>query len=276
MPPNSFFGKKSIIKAIIDNEKAFLLLNQKQRKWALKFGHIVISILGFPLDSGGRMQMCRMFELLKGEGSPLLDVGCSFGSYAFELQKRGFQVRGVDINEINIEVANRIKDILGWGPDFSLANVEELVELPNDFFSTVILSHVVEHLKDPAETFRLLSKKMRPGGAMIVTTAPVTEDAEYKEGYDDFVISGDCKADKISINKLLTGAKHYRVGLTEQKLSRLMTESGLKVEKIDYTRYPNFLKRSQLLFPLVYPVYSISRFFTAKVRSVNIKARKSL
>ena len=276
MPPNSFLGKKSIIKAIVDNEKAFLLSSRKQREWAFKYGHIAISLFGFPITSAGRTQMNNLFKLLKREGPSLLDVGCSFGTYAFELQRRGFQVKGVDINKTNIEVANLIKCILGWGPDFFLADVEELVDLPDNFFSVILLSHVIEHLKSPRKTLRLLSEKIKPGGAMIVTTAPVGEDAECEEGYDDFVLSDDCKTERSDINKLLAGARHYRVGFTEQKLSKLMRESGLKIEKIDYTKYPNFLKGSQLFFPLVYPLHIIGRFFTTNVFSVNIKGRKPL
>lgn len=276
MPVNSFLGKKNIIETIINNEKASLLTSKKQRDWALKFGHIAISLFGFPLSSAGRMQMRQLFKMIEPEKPPLLDIGSSFGTYAFELQKRGFQVKAIDINRTNIDVANQIKSILGWGPEFSVSDIEQQDEIEDNYFSTILMSHVIEHLKNPAVTLKSLSKKMKPGGAIIVTTAPVKEDKEIREGYDDFVISGDCSKDQTSIEKLLKGAKHYRFGLTEQKLCSLLTEAGFTIEKIDHLQHPKLLVNSQFLFPIVYPIHLLLSPFTKNIFQVNIKARKPL
>ncbi len=274
MTVNTFFGKKDIIEAIINNEKASLLTSKKQRELMSRFGHLAISLFGYPLTSDGRIQMCHLLKMIQPEDSPLLDIGSSFGTYAFELCKRGFEVTAIDINETNIQVANRIKKILGWGPEFIVSDIEKLDSFENNYFSTILMSHVIEHIKNPVEILDFLSKKLKPGGSIIITTAPITEDNEIKEGYDDFTLADDSKINPEKINGLLKGAKHYRFGLTEQKLCSLLTEAGFTIEKIDHLKHPKLLMKSQFLFPIVYPMYLLFSPFSKKLFQVNIKARK--
>jgi len=173
-------------------------------------------------------------------------------------------------------VANHIKDILGWGPDFAVSDVEELPDFSDSFFSTILVSHVFEHIKNPKEMLMILSNKLKPGGAMIITVNPVQQDTECDEPYDDFVLSEDYNGERGEVEKLLTGAQHYRYGMTTEKLSRLLIESGLRIEKVDYTRHPEFLRDSKVFFPLVYPLHKIFGPFSKKIYSINIKARKPL
>ncbi len=273
MPPNTFFGKRRIMDAIVNNEKSSLLSRRKERDMAMRFGYMVISLLGYPLSAGARIQMQNLFKLLKGEGPTALDVGCSFGIYSFEMQRRGFEVKGIDINKVNIDVANKIKDILGWGPEFSVSDVEALSD-SDEMFSTILISHVIEHIKNPQKMLAALYRKLKPGGAVVVTVNPVDSDGDCDEPYNDFTLSSEYKGELEDAKKILTGAIHYRYGMTEEKLSGLLEEAGLVIEELEKIRHPEFFRDSMVLFPLMYPLHRILSLFSKKVYNINIKARK--
>ena len=52
-----------------------------------------------------------MFSLLpRSSGKKLLDVGCGIGTISLELQKRDFQVTGIDFSEVAIEKCRQKTD----------------------------------------------------------------------------------------------------------------------------------------------------------------------
>jgi 2-polyprenyl-3-methyl-5-hydroxy-6-metoxy-1,4-benzoquinol methylase len=107
--------------------------------------------------------MASLFLFGQPQGR-LLDVGCGDGTFLYQMQKRGWQVEGVDFDPKAIESA-RLRYGLRLRPgDLASAG------FGNSTFDAVTLKHVIEHVPDPvgllAETLRVL----RPGGRVVVVT----------------------------------------------------------------------------------------------------------
>ncbi|MDR2631921.1 MAG: class I SAM-dependent methyltransferase [Spirochaetaceae bacterium] len=93
-----------------------------------------------------------------------LDVGCATGALLAVLQKRGWQVRGVEIGTLQAEYAR-----LKRGLDVRTLPLEEN-RFPENEFTLVLASHVIEHLNDPASFVRNVYRILSPGGLFLVTT----------------------------------------------------------------------------------------------------------
>ncbi len=85
----------------------------------------------------------------QARGDRVLDVGCSQGIASILLGREGFDVVGVDVQADRIEYANkdlaleseatqqRVRFFVGEGAD---------LDFDDDYFDTVILGEVIEHL----------------------------------------------------------------------------------------------------------------------------------
>jgi SAM-dependent methyltransferase len=95
------------------------------------------------------------------ERGPVLDVGCNNGGLLVKLRDRGFEVSGIEMGEAGVRVCRE------RGLDVTHGNVEG-VDLPNERFATVLLSHVLEHVRTPIEVLRRLRSALVPGGRIVI------------------------------------------------------------------------------------------------------------
>ncbi|WP_331737506.1 class I SAM-dependent methyltransferase [Streptomyces sp. NBC_00019] len=108
-----------------------------------------------------------IFESHGVPGERLLDVGCGTGRSALEMQRRGFQVTGVDLSEEMLAVA-REKD----GADtvtFLQADVRSLPEIGSHHIATT-MSEPLTHLADAHElaaAFEGVARTLVPGGLFV-------------------------------------------------------------------------------------------------------------
>jgi 2-polyprenyl-3-methyl-5-hydroxy-6-metoxy-1,4-benzoquinol methylase len=96
----------------------------------------------------------------------ILDIGCGNGSMARTLEASGHEVWGCEWDPAGVEIANRAKPrrFMRW----DLNDPHE--KFPWSEFQAVISSEVIEHLFLPRNLFRLVSRVLKPGGLVIVTT----------------------------------------------------------------------------------------------------------
>jgi len=77
----------------------------------------------------------------------VLDIGCGNGALTYDLAKKANMVVGIDLNKKNIQIAKT---------RYSASNIEYRVEdaviyLPDRNFDVVVLSNVLEHIKNRKE-----------------------------------------------------------------------------------------------------------------------------
>jgi 2-polyprenyl-3-methyl-5-hydroxy-6-metoxy-1,4-benzoquinol methylase len=108
-----------------------------------------------------------MFSLLPLPGKHsrrLLDVGCGIGAVSLELQKRGFQVTGIDFSEVAI---NRC---LEKGLDAILSDVDrDGLKFPDGSFDVVWAGDVLEHVFDPIYLLEETARVLRDDGCLILS-----------------------------------------------------------------------------------------------------------
>ena len=96
-------------------------------------------------------------------GGRVLDIGCGAGDNARLLRQRGHAVIGVTSSPAEAEVA---------APDLDAVIVADVESGPLDLgassFDVILLSHVLEHLRDPAAVLNRMAPLLTPGGLAIV------------------------------------------------------------------------------------------------------------
>lgn len=113
------------------------------------------------------------------KGEPLLDIGIRDGAFLELLKTRGFtNLYGVDIYERTIEITK------SKGISCEVADVH-IMKL-NRKFSTVVMSHVLEHCPDPAKVLGNVYDHMEEGGVLFIEVPieygdprPTEKDAHY-------------------------------------------------------------------------------------------------
>jgi len=97
----------------------------------------------------------------------ILDVGCGKGWVAEHFLPKGVKVHSLDVSTSNPVRAKELypsEDHTGIAADsFSLPFL-------NDSFDVVIASEIIEHVVDPAKFVKELSRVVKKGGRLLVTT----------------------------------------------------------------------------------------------------------
>lgn len=101
-------------------------------------------------------------------GGKILDVGCGMGDTLMLLKELGWETFGMDIDEAAVAVAKK------RGVDHvRVGFYQDISSYPDHYFDAVRLYHVLEHLNDPVRCLRLVKKKLKKGGQLIVGTPNV-------------------------------------------------------------------------------------------------------
>ena len=106
-----------------------------------------------------------MFSLLPdGHGKRLLDVGCGIGTISLELQKRGFQVSGVDFSEVAVEKCHR------QGLEAVVSDVDkDGLKFPDGTFDVVWAGDVIEHVFDPIFLLEEVQRVLKDDGRLLMS-----------------------------------------------------------------------------------------------------------
>ncbi len=94
-------------------------------------------------------------------GTNLLDVGCGTGDFLSEMQKRGWNVKGIEPAETARLLAKR-KGLDVYPQDFLFHGFN------NQSFDAITLWHVLEHVHDLEHTIRTLYKLLKPDGILLI------------------------------------------------------------------------------------------------------------
>lgn len=149
--------------------KALLSLSNRLARWGL-----------LPLWMANGMQretqQMRFMMLDTATRGRLLDVGCGGGRFLRRMQKRGWEVEGIDFDE---QATRRVSEKYGiktYTGDLAAANIAAAS------FDVITMSHTIEHLVDPEATLRECLRILRPGGRVVLVTPNPESNAARRFG----------------------------------------------------------------------------------------------
>ncbi len=107
----------------------------------------------------------RIEKALSEQGERrFLDVGCATGKLIATLASEGWAVQGVEVCR-----ESALFGIRERGLDIFIGTLEA-ARLPEEYFSVVHCSHLIEHLTDPVAFIREVRRILVPGGFAVITT----------------------------------------------------------------------------------------------------------
>jgi 2-polyprenyl-3-methyl-5-hydroxy-6-metoxy-1,4-benzoquinol methylase len=114
-------------------------------------------------------EVLRLVRLGGPERPRVLDVGCAYGFFLGLLKEQAgdLEVHGV---ELDPEVCRQAAANLGGAPVYCADLSRDGCSVPEEYFDVVTLIDVIEHLDDPEKYLRLLAKRVKPGGHIVLST----------------------------------------------------------------------------------------------------------
>lgn len=98
-------------------------------------------------------------------GGKLLDIGCATGEMMRAAQNRGFDVYGVEISPFGIK---RCREM--FGEHKIIGHSLQKNDFQESFFDVIVLSDLLEHIREPQEFIAMVTRLLKPGGIVMVVT----------------------------------------------------------------------------------------------------------
>lgn len=103
-------------------------------------------------------------------GLKILDIGCGGGLISMPLAQMGADVTAIDANESNIKAAGDYAKDNQIDIQLQHITAEELLPKANQSFDVVVSLEVIEHVANPKDFIQNLTKLVKPGGMVVIST----------------------------------------------------------------------------------------------------------
>lgn len=116
------------------------------------------------------MRHHRILEMVERLEGRALDVGCGSGRLLLDLQRRGFEVTGVDVSSAMIDASRSLLLRAGSSslPHLSVGDIEKL-SFKDASFDLVVAAGVIEYLADDDGALAEIRRVLKPGGVAILS-----------------------------------------------------------------------------------------------------------
>ena len=155
-------------------------------------------------------------------GKSVLDVGCGGGILAEGMARAGARVKGIDVAEKPLAVAQLHRLESGLAIDYERISPEALAGREPAHYDVVTCLEVLEHVPDPASTVRACAMAAKPGADVFFATIN-----RNPKAYLLAVIGAE-----YLLRLLPRGTHDYARFIKPSELSRWSREAGLEVQAI--------------------------------------------
>jgi 2-polyprenyl-3-methyl-5-hydroxy-6-metoxy-1,4-benzoquinol methylase len=109
-----------------------------------------------------------------------LDFGCGAGAFLKYL--RSHPTLNGSALELTGHDVGSYADLLKTKDGFRILNLDELKREPDARFDVISMIEVIEHLPDPLEPLQLVTRLLKPGGLLLLTTGNLESPVARKQG----------------------------------------------------------------------------------------------
>lgn len=169
-------------------------------------------------------------------GKSALDVGCGGGILAEAMAQRGARVKGIDLSDKALRVAQLHLHESRLVVDYEAVSAEDLAARSPATYDVVTCMELLEHVPDPGSTVRACSALARPGAHVFFSTIN-----RNPKSYLFAVIGAEY------VLKLLPKGTHdYMKFIKPSELARHCRAAGLEVLEIIGMTYNPFTRAYSL------------------------------
>ena len=123
-----------------------------------------------PLHEINPLRLDWIDSIARLAGRTVLDVGCGGGILAEAMAKRGARVKGIDLSEKALKVAELHAMESGAGVEYERVAIEALAAREPARYDAVTCMELLEHVPEPASTVQACAGALKPGGLAFFST----------------------------------------------------------------------------------------------------------
>jgi 2-polyprenyl-3-methyl-5-hydroxy-6-metoxy-1,4-benzoquinol methylase len=92
----------------------------------------------------------------------LLDIGCLYGGFLFEMKKLGWQVKGIELNKKAAEWGK-----INFGLEILYTDIDNFKT--NEKFDVITMRMLLEHVYSPKKVLKKVKSLLKPNGVLIIS-----------------------------------------------------------------------------------------------------------
>jgi 2-polyprenyl-6-hydroxyphenyl methylase / 3-demethylubiquinone-9 3-methyltransferase len=189
-----------------------------------------------PLHQINPLRLDWIDGISKLAGKSALDIGCGGGILAESMARRGARVKGIDLSEKALKVAQLHLHESKLDVDYEAVSAEDLAARSPGAYDVVTCMELLEHVPDPSSIVAACARLARPGAPVFFSTIN-----RNPKSYLFAVLGAE-----YLLRLLPRGTHDYQRFIKPSELSRWCREAGLYVEEVLGMTYNPITKRYRL------------------------------